>query len=79
MTIQPLQTGAIAPPFSDVLMTTAQAAAALGLSPRTLDAWRCSRRGGPAWIKCGSRVRYRKSDVSAWLETHTRQITGDQA
>lgn len=54
------------------LLTPDQVAASLGLSHRTLAAWRSSRRGGPAWVKCGNRVRYRRQDVAAWLEGRLR-------
>lgn len=54
------------------LLTADQVAAALGLSRRTLAAWRSNRRGGPAWVKCGSRIRYRRQDVAAWLESQAR-------
>lgn len=54
------------------LLTAEQVASAIGLSHRTLAAWRSSRRGGPAWVKCGNRVRYRRGDVIAWLEHCTR-------
>ncbi|MEA1606890.1 helix-turn-helix transcriptional regulator [Pseudomonas spirodelae] len=55
------------------LLTTGQVADFLGMSPRTLAGWRARRWGGPAWVKCGSRVRYRKADVMAWLEAGKRQ------
>lgn len=54
------------------LLTPDQVAASLGLSHRTLAAWRSSRRGGPAWVKCGNRVRYRRQDVAAWLAGRLR-------
>lgn len=54
------------------LLTADQVAAAIGLSHRTLAAWRSARRGGPAWIKCGTRVRYRREDVIVWLENCTQ-------
>lgn len=54
------------------LLTPEQIAEYLGLSARTLAAWRSKRRGGPAWCKCGSLVRYRKTDVIAWLESCTQ-------
>lgn len=54
------------------LLTTEQVASAIGLSHRTLAAWRSSRRGGPGWIKCGNRVRYRRQDVIDWLESCTQ-------
>ena len=46
----------------------------LGLSPRTLAAWRKARTG-PAYIKSGARVYYTSAAVTAWLSrlpvTHT--------
>lgn len=53
------------------LLTPDQVAAALGLSHRTLAAWRSKRRHPLAWVKVGSRVRYRRQDVAAWLESQT--------
>lgn len=51
------------------LLTTDQVANALGLSSRTLAAWRSSRSNSLPYIKTGSRVRYRSQDVAAWLES----------
>lgn len=50
------------------LLTPEQVAGVLGLSPRTLAAWRSSRRSELPWIKVGARIRYRRCDVIAWLE-----------
>ncbi len=36
----------------------------------TLAHWRCEGRG-PAFIKIGSRVAYRGSDLNAWIESQT--------
>ena len=48
------------------LLTTAQAAWLLGIGPRTL--WRYSRAGtAPAPIQCGHAVRYRRSELLAWI------------
>jgi len=38
----------------------------LGLSPRTLAAWRKARTG-PAYIKGGGRIYYTSAAVTAWL------------
>ena len=54
------------------LLTPEQVSEFLGMSPRTLAAWRSKRRGGPAWCKCGSLVRYLKVVVIAWLDGGTR-------
>ncbi|RRW63856.1 DNA-binding protein [Pseudomonas fluorescens] len=51
------------------LLTTDQIASALGLSSRTLAAWRSSRTHSLPYVKTGSRVRYRSGDVAAWLES----------
>lgn len=46
----------------------------LGISPRTLAAWRKARKG-PAYIKGGGRIYYTSSSLTAWLSslpvTHT--------
>ncbi len=46
------------------------AAPMIGVNAATLKAWR--RRGlGPPYVRFGNRVRYRVSDVEAWLAAHT--------
>lgn len=63
-------TAAAALPLSPSdLLTPDQVAATLGLSHRTLAAWRSSRRSELPWLKVGSRIRYRRQDVAAWLES----------
>ena len=37
------------------------------LQPETLNKWRV-RRKGPNYIRLGGKIRYRKSDLDAWLE-----------
>ncbi|MBU2370398.1 MAG: helix-turn-helix domain-containing protein [Alphaproteobacteria bacterium] len=54
------------------LLTPDQVADALGLSHRTLAAWRSNRRTPLPYVKVGSRIRYRRQDVAAWLESQTR-------
>lgn len=48
-----------------------QAAEFLGVSKSTLDHWRC-RGAGPPWVRPsglrGGAVRYRLSDLKAWLD-----------
>lgn len=64
-------------PFSPTdLLTPDQVAAALGLSHRTLAAWRSSRRNPLPYVKLGSRVRYRRQDVASYLETRRRAEGG---
>ncbi len=42
------------------------------ISVRTLEKWR-SRGDGPKFVKVGSAVRYRLTDVEAWEAGQTRQ------
>ena len=59
-----------------VLLTTAQAAAVLGLSPRTLERYRIVG-GGPRFRKIGRWVRYLQSDLDEWLNGCARLTTSD--
>ena len=59
-----------------VLLTTAQAAAVVGLSPRTLERYRIVG-GGPRFRKIGRWVRYLQSDLEDWLEGCARLTTSD--
>lgn len=45
-------------------------AAYIGKPPRTLSQWRYLGKG-PAYIKAGHAVRYRKADVDRWLSEQT--------
>lgn len=48
------------------LLDTTQAAECLGLVPQTLANWRCQG-VGPRYVKLGARVRYRRTDVEAFV------------
>ena len=50
------------------LMTTDGLAAYLAVPRQTLAYWRCVGEG-PAFLKVGRHVRYRRADVEAWLDT----------
>jgi hypothetical protein len=54
----------------DALLTEVQAADLLCLSVRTLQAWR-TRAFGPAFVRAGRAVRYRRRDLSAWIDANT--------
>ncbi|AXL80825.1 TPA: helix-turn-helix domain-containing protein [Pseudomonas aeruginosa] len=56
------------------LLTPEQAALALGLSVKTLATWRSTGRHSLPFIRCGARIRYRRSDLAAWLQE--RQSSG---
>lgn len=49
------------------MLTTRQLADTLSVSPRTLDNWRSTSRG-PTYFRIEGTVRYRMSDVNAWLD-----------
>jgi len=57
------------------LKTTEEAAAYLGTTKRTLEAWRYEG-GGPVFVKLGGRlVRYRPSDLEKFVEEGARLST----
>jgi predicted DNA-binding transcriptional regulator AlpA len=60
------------------LLTTAELAAILQLSPSTLANWR-SLGQGPPYRKTGGAVRYRWADVEAWSLERVRNLVGDAA
>jgi predicted DNA-binding transcriptional regulator AlpA len=53
------------------LFTENETAALLGTAPDTLAVWRCTRRYSLPYVKIGRLVRYRESDVIAFLESRT--------
>lgn len=59
---------------NEEVMDTRGAAAYLKLSKQRLEIWR-STGGGPKYIKNGRAVRYRKSDLDAFLDAGVRSHT----
>lgn len=54
--------------LNEVLLDQKEAAALLGLQPRTLELWRW-RGKGPNYFRVGAgRVRYDKAELREWLE-----------
>jgi predicted DNA-binding transcriptional regulator AlpA len=53
----------------EALMTEHDVARITGMSVASVRRWRLLRQGGPVWTKIGAAVRYRPSDVSAWLQS----------
>jgi predicted DNA-binding transcriptional regulator AlpA len=53
------------------LMTEREAAAALGVKPQTLNLWRTTKRYPLPYTKVGRAVRYRASDLLAFLDSRT--------
>jgi hypothetical protein len=57
------------------LLDEHETATELKASVGTLRNWRCSRLGGPPYIKVGRLVRYRRSDLVKWLDHQTVTVT----
>ena len=61
------------------LLTTAEAAAQLQLSPRTLEGLR-QRGGGPAYVEVSRRrIRYQVADLESWISSRRYTSTADSA
>lgn len=54
------------------LLDETEAAQYLTLAPGTLSVWRSTGRYKIPFLKVGRRVRYRRGDLDAWLESRTR-------
>ncbi len=55
----------------DALLKPEQVAEILGVTPETLQVWRSTRRYPLPYVKVGRCVRYRMSDVEAFLQQQT--------
>jgi excisionase family DNA binding protein len=55
----------------DRLLAPPDAAEFLGVAVQTLGVWRCYKRHGLPYVKVGTRVRYRMSDLQKWLAGRT--------
>ena len=53
----------------DKLLTTEEVAEMLGLNPGTLSVWRSTGRYDLPFVKIGRHVKYRKSDIYAFIES----------
>lgn len=51
------------------LLTDEQVAQLLDVSPKTLATWRSTGRYALPFLRIGARIRYRRQDVAAWLES----------
>jgi len=60
----------------EILMDTRQAAEMLKISPKTLERMRVEGRG-PAFVKVGRCVRYRESDILAFIERNIFESTSE--
>jgi len=57
------------------LLKEQEAAHYLDIMPGTLSVWRCTGRYDLPYIKVGRRVKYRVSDILAFIESRTRSNT----
>lgn len=65
------------PDGSDPLFTTDAVASWLGIKKCTLEKARSTRIGNfPPHVRVGRAVRYRRSDVEAWLRANTFNVDG---
>ncbi len=58
----------------DALVMEIDAANFLRLSVRTLQAWR-HQRHGPAFVRAGRAIRYRRADLVAWIDANRVSFT----
>jgi excisionase family DNA binding protein len=65
------------PDASGVLLTRVEAAEYLGVQPQTLAVWATTGRYQLPFVRIGRCVRYKVSDLDAWLERRTITSTGD--
>jgi excisionase family DNA binding protein len=59
------------------MLTTQQAADYLGIKDSTLTVWRCRRTYEIPFVKVGSKVRYRKTDLDDFLKRRTKGAGGE--
>ncbi len=55
----------------ETLRSRREAAAYLGVAPQTLAVWACTKRYQLPLIKIGRHVKYRQSDLDAFIERNT--------
>lgn len=59
------------PDDADALVSATDAAILLGIAPATLAIWRCTRRYPLPYVKIGRCVKYRVSDLEAFVARRT--------
>lgn len=63
----------LSPVDTEQLLTPDETATLLRISPNTLAYWRRPRiQSDLPWVEVGGQVRYRKSDIEAWLDKKTK-------
>jgi excisionase family DNA binding protein len=56
---------------NDPLFNNSEAADYIGITPSTLEVWRCTKRYQIAFIRVGRLIKYRQSALDAFLEQQT--------
>jgi excisionase family DNA binding protein len=56
---------------NDPLFNNDQSANYIGVTPRTMEVWRCTKRHKIPYIKVGRLVKYRKSSLDTFLNQQT--------
>lgn len=72
----PEKTPSTTRPADDDLLDTADVAKMCAVSERTIEGWR-SDGYGPAFVKVGKSVRYRRGIVKEWLDSRAGTSTAD--
>lgn len=57
--------------YPSELLTRAEAAAYLGVTPATLAVWKCTKRYPLPVVMVGRLPKYKKADLDAFIETRT--------
>ena len=55
-----------------MLINENNAAKILGIAPATLAVWRCTKRYKLPYVKVGRLIRYKESDVEAFIESRVK-------
>ena len=75
--LEPIAMPQITETHRDTLLNETQAADYLGLSVRTLQAWRV-RGGGPQYSKLCRAVRYSRDELTNWVAAQSRSHTSQE-
>ena len=57
------------------LLNETEAANLLKIAPGTLSVWRCVGRYEIPFVKVGRLVRYKRTDLEAWISSRTRLVS----
>ena len=65
--------------INEIFLTTKQTSEYLQITVGTLAVWRTNKTYNLPYLKCGGRIRYRKSDLDAWLASreYNREVCHD--